>query len=70
MDFNSWAQTSEEVGEAPFTTARDKNIVLKVLCWLFFNCEDNNNYNIGKMVYLTGVPFMQRISEHTQRQSK
>lgn len=38
-----------------FTVIRNRNIVFDILCWLFFNCEDNDNYDTGKMVHLTGV---------------
>lgn len=34
LDFSSWAQTSEEVGEAPLTIAWHREILFNTLCSL------------------------------------
>lgn len=49
LDFSSWVQTSEEVGEAPLSQL----LGIETIFSIFSNCEDNNIYNIGKMVHLT-----------------
>lgn len=49
LDFSSRVQTSEEVGEAHLSQL----LGIETFFSIFFNCEDNNIYNIGKMVHLT-----------------
>lgn len=51
LDLSSWVQMSEEVGEAPLSKLLAQRHSFQYS--LLFSCEDNNIYNIGKMVHLT-----------------